>query len=78
MACQKRERTGSCGHHQCDYSEHTEHGYECVDILYHDNVPFCEVGQGCYSKCPFAFQKGDGSKTEQAHDEWVKKELEDM
>ena len=42
MACEKRERTGSCSHYQCPYADDTPHGYECVEIF---------PGEGCEASC---------------------------
>lgn len=55
MACQTRERTGSCNHSQCLFSNETDHGYECVDI----RSGFCEVGEGCLEKCSYSWKPTD-------------------
>lgn len=55
MACDKRQATGSCPHHQCEYSYDTDHGYECVDIF----GGFCECGLDCVKECPYSYTKKD-------------------
>jgi hypothetical protein len=74
MACQVREKTGNCGHHQCEFSQETSHGYECVDILYWNKIPFCEIGKNCHQKCKFSWIKGSNSEVEIAMKEWCKNE----
>jgi hypothetical protein len=59
MACIRREKTGSCNHHQCGFSIITSHGYECVDIVYDGNRGYCEVGEDCISNCPFSWKTDD-------------------
>ena len=53
MACQRRERTGICGHPQCPYPTETTHGYGCVNINFATSL--CEVGEGCLAKCSYSF-----------------------
>jgi len=62
MACEKRQRTGSCMHFQCPFSELTTHGYECVEVV----DGYCEVGDGCYPGCNFSWDEDDDEKTEAA------------
>lgn len=70
MACQRKERTGSCEHHQCPFSTETTHGYECIDLFAEEindkQVTFCEVGDNCLEKCPYSWKKGDGSDVDKA------------
>jgi len=53
MACIRRERTGTCHHHQCKYSSSTSYGYQCVDIA----RGFCEVGLDCIPECEYSWKK---------------------
>lgn len=76
MACQRRENTGSCSHHQCEFSKETEHGYECVDIISGYGVDFCEVGDSCLSKCPYSYGKLDGSAQDLAAASYMRANLE--
>lgn len=55
MACPKRINCGSCPHHQCQFSDLTPHGYECVDILATESGQYCEVGENCIKECPFSY-----------------------
>lgn len=50
MACEKREREGSCNHSQCPFPDKS--GYECVEIV----GGYCEVGLGCVKECPYSYQ----------------------
>ena len=43
--------------HTCNYSSCTKHGYERVMI--HPTLKLCEVGEGCYAKCPYSFKPTD-------------------
>lgn len=52
MACQRRQETGTCSHHQCEFSYDTGHGYECVMVI----DGFCEVGEDCLLVCPYSFR----------------------
>lgn len=45
MACETRERTGKCTHFQCQFSDVTPHGYNCVEI-------FPEGCEGSEPGCP--------------------------
>lgn len=54
MACDKRQRTGHCGHHQCEFKYETDHGYECVEIV----GGFCEAGDNCLKQCPYSYKVG--------------------
>lgn len=58
MACERRKRTGRCSHYQCPYSDETDHGYECVEIM----GDFCEAGENCIAECNYSYKAG----TEQA------------
>lgn len=49
MACERRKRTGSCGHPQCPFPNHS--GYECVDIA----GKYCEVGENCNDQCEYSW-----------------------
>lgn len=60
MACERRERTGSCGHYQCPFE--AESGYQCVDVI----AGFCEIGEGCVQRCPYAWKDGDIKTTRKA------------
>ena len=51
MACEKRQRTGTCSHHQCPAPTLTEYGYECVDTF----AGYCEVGLNCIPQCKYSF-----------------------
>lgn len=62
MACRLRERTGVCLHHQCEFSDQTEHGYECVDVV----GAWCEVGDGCLEECPYSWPESDTEITNKA------------
>jgi len=53
MACETRSRTGTCGHAQCPFPEHS--GYNCIEIV----DGFCEAGQGCHDKCEHSWAEGD-------------------
>jgi hypothetical protein len=58
MACIRLQRTGSCSHYQCPFSDETLHGYECVDLLRSkDGRLVCEVGCECLEKCPYFVPK---------------------
>jgi len=52
MACKKRQQTGTCAHHQCEFSYETEHGYDCVTVV----EGFCEVGADCMLSCPYSYR----------------------
>lgn len=60
MACQKRIKTGHCGHHQCEFSDYS--GYECVEIVGN----YCECGCGCTSDCSYSWPYHDENTNEQA------------
>jgi hypothetical protein len=60
MACYQREQTGSCNHHQCQFSSDTDHGYECVELA----SGFCECGEDCLAKCPHSWRTS--ARAEQA------------
>lgn len=62
MACEKRTKTGSCGHFQCPYANETEHGYDCVDV----REGFCELGEDCLAKCPHSWRGSDTATQEKA------------
>ena len=49
MACDRKEATGYCDHHQCAFKDITMR--ECVDVI--EN--FCECGDGCVKECPYSF-----------------------
>lgn len=51
MTCTKREGAGHCGHHQCPYSEFTQHGYKCVELA----DGWCEAGASCLPDCPHSY-----------------------
>jgi len=51
MACGEREKSGMCSHRQCGFPEKS--GWECVDIA----EGYCECGEGCHKKCPFAYKQ---------------------
>ena len=51
MACEKRRRTGSCSHHQCEFKDQTEDGYQCVSVI----GGFCEMGEDCIKECSHSF-----------------------
>ena len=70
MACDKRCRTGSCVHHQCEYSDQTDHGYECVELFSGDGHIFCEIGENCFTGCPYSYVPGDGSDAEKGAIAW--------
>ena len=59
MACLRRERTGFCSHHQCEYSDETPHGAQCIEIFHTPGilgVSFCEVGEDCPVKqCSYSY-----------------------
>ncbi len=61
MACQTREKTGTCSHHQCQFSDQTREGYECVDVI--DN--FCEIGLNCVKECPYSYEQDEETKVTQ-------------
>jgi len=63
MACEKRERTGECGHFQCPHSGETEHGFECVEIF----GPCCEAGLDCLEKCDYSFTEDERDRIEQSN-----------
>jgi hypothetical protein len=63
MACEPRQRTGTCNHSQCPYPDETTHGYNCVDIEpktrhYPKEAPdpACEVGENCLPRCSYSWQ----------------------
>lgn len=60
MSCEKRMRTGSCGHQQCPHPNAS--GYQCVTIV----AGYCEVGQGCVEKCDFSWKDDDKETTYKA------------
>ena len=53
MACQKRERLGYCSCYQCQFTDRTDHGYECVMVNY--LLHLCECGLGCIPDCPYSY-----------------------
>ncbi len=60
MACYGRQKTGSCDHTQCPFSD--ESGYECVEVV----GGMCEVGDGCVRACPYSWPAKNTKKTEKA------------
>ena len=56
MACARRQKTGSCSHYQCPYLDETGHGYDCVELILEK---YCEVGEGCLSKCEHSWPIGE-------------------
>ena len=59
MACSTREKTNWCSHHQCGYSDQTEHGYQCVDLAEFMSDIYCECGDGCVQECPYSYPHND-------------------
>jgi hypothetical protein len=55
VSCPKREKTGSCGHYRCQYTTETDHGFECVDVVFDAERGYCEVGLGCVERCGYSF-----------------------
>lgn len=72
MACLKNQEEGHCSHFKCEFADQTQHGYECVDILYGTSVPFCEVGENCISKCPYSWVKNSNTNVEKSMKVWTK------
>lgn len=79
MACKDKNITGKCNHVQCRFSDKTEHGYECIDLISRDVIEYsktvpdgkipdyllgkCEVGGNCLPECGFSWFDPD-------HAEW--------
>lgn len=61
-------------HSKCPFPDKS--GYNIVDIMDHNNIPFCEVGECCVSECPYSWTAGSGSETEKAAEAWCKEEKE--
>lgn len=59
MSCGKRNTTGACGHHQCEFTDETDHGFECVDVKFGSGRSFCECGEDCVAKCPHSWKGTD-------------------
>lgn len=57
MSCIKREKTGKCSHHQCEYGV-----YGCVDVW----GGFCEVGEDCVPDCEHSWSSKDKKKCKKA------------
>ena len=74
MACAKREKTGSCSHHQCEFAAFTYHGYECVEVV--DN--YCEAGKGCWPVCPYSWKVDDEETDKKANEAYDKAFPEDI
>lgn len=56
MACLRRKQTGKCNHHQCKFRRETEHGYQCVSLVFDEGLGIvCEVGEGCVRECEYAY-----------------------
>jgi len=49
-------------HHNCEFSGCTEHGYKIVEVI----EKYCEIGQGCYEKCPFSWKADDEATSRKA------------
>jgi len=58
MACEKRNKTGICGHGQCPFPDENPEGVQCIDIDHFQGHTFCEIGEGCLDKCPHSWQPG--------------------
>jgi hypothetical protein len=76
MACVHKDIHGSCNHPQCEFSQETPHGYQCVDITYFQGHTFCEVGDGCIAQCPHSWQPGtDKAVVAEAWSKQISEEL---
>lgn len=64
MACERRQRTGSCGHFQCPHA--AESGWECVDVAWTRDRGFCEVGLYCVEACALTYYGDDEPAAEAA------------
>lgn len=62
MACQRRKKLGHCSHHQCEFTDYTDHGYECVEVI----KEYCEMGSGCYEKCQYSWKEEDAETNSKA------------
>lgn len=66
MACSRRQKTGDCSHHLCEFSDQS--GYECVQIISAADIREwaeagmntkdlvagkCELSPSCVRKCRY-------------------------
>ncbi len=64
MSCIRKDRTGSCDHFQCPYSQIS--GYECVDVA----GIYCEVGLNCVKQCAYSFTEDEQKEASKAFDDF--------
>lgn len=67
MACEKKEKSGACGHTTCPYYP-AKMSFECVEVVTNENTgrQFCEVGEDCVGKCAYSFDSTDARECEEA------------
>jgi hypothetical protein len=61
IVCDARMKNGHCGHFQCEYSDETAHGQQCVNIVLYGagngdiDIAVCDMGEYCLKKCLFSW-----------------------